>query len=86
MVGDNGERWLRFAGEPFFDVELQVKGLKPTVLARPSVDEASELWDRFFYPMGASLELRKATTEVDVTLSYKKHPWFGNVKTTITVK
>ena len=86
LVGDSGERWLRFAGEPFFDVELLVRGLKPTVLARPSVDEASELWDRFFYPMGASLELRKATTEVDVTLSYKKHPWFGNVKTTITVK
>ena len=86
LVGDNGERWLRFAGEPFFDVELLVKGLKPTALARPSVDEASELWDRFFYPMGASLELRKATTEIDVTLSYKKHPWFGNVKTTITVK
>ncbi|MGY8758642.1 MAG: hypothetical protein ACKVJZ_04625 [Planctomycetota bacterium] len=86
LVGDNGERWLRFAGEPFFDVDLLVKGLKPTVLAMPSVDEASELWDRFFYPMGASLELRKAATEVDVTLSYKKHPWFGNVQTTITVK
>ncbi|MDE0585992.1 MAG: hypothetical protein OSB63_05180 [Planctomycetota bacterium] len=86
LVGDNGERWFRFAGEPFFDVELQVKGIKSSVLARPSVDEASELWDRFFYPMGASLELRKATTEVDVILSYKKHPWFGNVKTTITVK
>jgi hypothetical protein len=86
LVGDNGERWLRFAGEPFFDVELLVKGLKPSVLAMPSDDEASELWDRFFYPMAASLELRKATTEVDVTLSYKKHPWFGSVKTTITVK
>jgi hypothetical protein len=55
-------------------------------LARPSAEEASDLWDRFFYPMSASLELRKATTEVDVTLFYKKHPWFGNVKTTITVK
>jgi hypothetical protein len=86
LVGDNGERWLRFAGEPFFDVELLVKGLEPSVLARPSAEEASDLWDRFFYPMSASLELRKATTEVDVTLFYKKHPWFGNVKTTITVK
>jgi len=86
LVGDNGERWLRFAGEPIFDIEVIVKGQKPTLLAMPTVDQASELWDRFFYPMAASLELRKEATEVDVTLVYKKHPWFGNLKTTITVK
>ncbi|MFT7517663.1 MAG: hypothetical protein ACI84O_001458 [Myxococcota bacterium] len=86
LVGDNGERWFRFAGEPMFDVEVMIKGQKPSVLAMPSVDEASEIWDRFFYPMAASLELAKPATEVEVTLVYKKHPWFGNLKSTFTVK
>jgi hypothetical protein len=86
LVGDNSERWFRFVGAPLFDTEVAVSGAKPVTLALPTTDEVSELWDRFFYPMAASLELRKSATEVDVTLSFKKHPWFGNLKTTTTVK
>ncbi|MDP6964176.1 MAG: hypothetical protein QGF46_08430, partial [Planctomycetota bacterium] len=86
LVGESGERWLRFVGAPLFDVEVAVSGVKPSLLATPTTDEVSELWDRFFYPMSASLELRKAEAEVDVTLICKKHPWFGNIKTIVSVK
>ncbi|MBC8370619.1 MAG: hypothetical protein H8E25_11530 [Planctomycetes bacterium] len=86
LVGESKERWCRFVGAPMFEAEFSVKGAKPVALATPTVDEVGEIWDRFFYPMAASLELRKPAAEVDVTLSYKKHPWFGNLKSTFTVQ
>jgi hypothetical protein len=86
LVGASGERWFRFIGAPLFETEVSVSGAKTVFLSTPTEAEAAEEWRRYFYPMPASLELRKPPSEVELTLSFKKHPWFGNLKSTFTVK
>lgn len=78
LVGKAGERYVRFWGEPLFGVEVSVKGAKPGELRMPTVDEANADWERFYYPMDLTIELRKAEKPL-VELSLKKHAWFGKL-------
>jgi hypothetical protein len=82
IVGRHGERYVRFIGAPLFGVEVDAKGAKGTKLAMPSNDDAAADWERLFYPMDAKLELKSNAKPV-ITLSLKKHPWFGKLSNTI---
>jgi hypothetical protein len=82
VVGRHGERYVRFIGAPLFGVEVSAKGAKDTSLAMPSNDDAAADWERLFYPMDASLEM-KNDSKPKITLSLKKHPWFGKLSNII---
>ena len=83
VIGRGGERYLRCIGEPMFGISVDVKGAKEATLAMPTADEAAKEWDRLFYPMDAVVELRRADAAPEVTLSIKKHPWFGKLSTVL---
>lgn len=78
VTGKAGERYVRIVGEPLFGVEVEVKGAKPGELSLPSTDDAGADWERLYYPMDATLELKKADKPV-IALTLKKHAWFGKL-------
>lgn len=83
IVGKSGERYLRFIGEPLFDIEASAKGVKGVTLAAPLPEDTNKDWERLYYPMDAILTLRKAGEKPEVTLTLKKHPWFGKISSTL---
>ncbi len=78
VEGKAGERYVRFWGAPLYGTEVSVKGAKGAELVMPTADEANSDWERLFYPMDATIELKKADKPV-VELLLKKHPWFGKL-------
>lgn len=78
VAGQAGERYVRVIGEPLFGVEISVKGAKPAELNMPTTEEAGADWERLFYPMDATIELKKADKPV-IELLLKKHAWFGKI-------
>ncbi|MCP4772451.1 MAG: hypothetical protein GY879_13675 [Planctomycetes bacterium] len=82
ITGRHDERYVRFIGAPLFGVEVSAKGAKGTSLAMPSNDDAAADWERLFYPMDADLEM-KNDNKPKITLSIKKHPWFGKLSNII---
>jgi len=85
LKGAHGETWFRVIGEPLYDVLASVKGSveKELELRQPTPDEAASQWQHLFYPMDAVFELRKEDPKPEITLSLKKHPWFGKISNTI---
>lgn len=85
LKGANGETWFRVIGEPLYEVIASVKRSveKELELRQPTRDEASSQWQHLFYPMDAVFELRKEEAKPQITLSLKKHPWFGKISNTI---
>jgi hypothetical protein len=82
IIGRHEERYVRLIGAPLFGVTVSAKGAKSTVLALPNAEEAAADWSRLFYPMDASIEI-KAGRKPEITLSVKKHPWFGKLSNVI---
>ena len=83
LLGKSGERYLRFIGEPLFDVDVSAKGAKAVSLEPPLPEDTNKDWERLYYPMDAVLTLRKAGEKPEITLSLKKHPWFGKISSTL---
>lgn len=84
IVGTTGERYLRLWGAPLYGIEVSVKGAKPSELRTPTVEEANADWERLYFPMDATLELRKAEKAV-IELALKKHAWFGKLTGRVTL-
>ena len=82
IIGRHDERYVRLIGAPLFGVTVSAKGAKSTELSLPSAEEAATDWSRLFYPMDASIEI-KAGRRPEITLSIKKHPWFGKMSNII---
>jgi len=83
LEGVSHESWFRLIGEPLYGVEVLVKGAKGTILRAPDNEEAATQWERLFYPMDASVVLKKEDPTPQITLSLKKHPWFGKISNRI---
>ena len=85
LKGAQGQTWFRVIGEPMYEIAVKVQGSieKEGELRRPTSDEAASQWQRLFYPMDAVFELRKEDPKPEITLSLKKHPWFGKISNTI---
>ncbi|MFK5955846.1 MAG: hypothetical protein QM477_05305 [Planctomycetota bacterium] len=85
LKGAHGESWFRVIGEPLFGILVKVKGSveKSAELLRPTRDQASAQWQRLWYPMDAVFEMRTKTNKPEITLSLKKHPWFGKISNSI---
>ena len=69
-------------GAPLFGVEVSAKGAKSSTLATPSAEEAAAEWNRLFYPMDGTVQIKGGQKPV-ITLSIKKHPWFGKLSNVI---
>lgn len=82
IIGRNDERYMRLIGAPLFGVVVSAKGAKSTELASPNAEEAAADWNRLFYPMDTSIEIKAGRKPV-ITLSIKKHPWFGKMSNII---
>jgi len=82
VQGRHNERYMRFIGAPMFGVDVSVKGSKGAVLALPNADEAAAEWNHLFYPMSADVRI-KNDRKPEITLSIKKHPWFGKLSNVI---
>lgn len=80
--GRHDERYMRLIGEPLFGVEVSVKGSKGAIMALPNAEEAAAEWKHLFYPMSATVEI-KSGRKPEITLSVKKHPWFGKLSNVI---
>lgn len=78
VQGKAGERYVRMVGEPLHGVEAEAKGAKAVEFATPSTEQAGEDWERLFYPMDAVIELKKPEKPA-ITLTLKKHAWFGKI-------
>lgn len=85
LKGANGQTWFRVIGEPLYNILVKVQGSieKEGELRQPTRDEAATQWQHLFYPMDAVFELRKEDPKPEITLSLKKHPWFGKISNTI---
>lgn len=85
LKGAQGQTWFRVIGEPLYEVLVKVQGSieKEGELRKPTRDEAATQWQHLFYPMDAVFELRKEDPKPEITLSLKKHPWFGKISNTI---
>jgi hypothetical protein len=81
VVGRSGERYLRVIGEPLFGIEASAKGAKSAELKAPEPEDTNQDWERLYYPMDAVLETKG--DKPAVTLSLKKHPWFGKISTVL---
>jgi len=84
VVGRSGERYIRHWGAPLYGIEVSVKGAKPAELRAPTVEEANADWERLYFPMDATLEVRKAEKAV-IELTLKKHAWFGKLSGQVTL-
>jgi hypothetical protein len=82
VLGRHDERYVRMIGAPLFGVEVSAKGSKSSELSLPSAEEAAADWSRLFYPMDTSIEVKSGRKPV-ITLSIKKHPWFGKLSNVI---
>ncbi len=82
VVGRHDERYIRMIGAPLFGVEVSAKGAKSSTLATPSAEEAAAEWNRLFYPMDGTVQIKGGQKPV-ITLSIKKHPWFGKLSNVI---
>ncbi len=75
VVGTNGERYVRFVGEPLFDAEVQVKGKKKagTTFAKPSGQQMNDDFAYTYYPLDAVIPL---LDNLEYKILIKKHSWF----------
>lgn len=83
LRGKSKEQWFRVIGEPMYGIEASVKGAKAEEMRAPNNEEAATQWDRLFYPMDAEFVLKKGVDKPEITLSLKKHPWFGKISNRI---
>jgi len=83
VVGKSDERYLRVIGEPLYGIEVSAKGLKSSEMRMPEPEDTNKDWERLYYPMDAKLSLRQDGDPPPITLSLKKHPWFGKISTTL---
>lgn len=83
LRGKSKEIWFRVIGEPMYGVEASLKGQKAQELRAPDNEEAATQWERLFYPMDAEFVLKKDEENPVITLTLKKHPWFGKISNTI---
>lgn len=80
VVGSAGERYERLVGAPLGNVDVQVKGGKSGKLEASGTDEMNRDWSRCFVPQDTSFSLKEGEKSVQLKLSVKKHPWFGNLE------
>ncbi|MGB0952183.1 MAG: hypothetical protein ACPG31_03055 [Planctomycetota bacterium] len=83
LRGKSKEIWFRVIGEPMYGIEVNVTGAKAGELRAPDSEEAATQWERLFYPMDAEFVLKKGSEKPEVTLTLKKHPWFGKISNRI---
>ena len=78
VVGVAEESYHMMIGAPLFEIRVQVKGGKKGETERPKKSAAEADWHAAYFPAEFRLPIPKGK-EALITLSIKKHPWFGKL-------